>query len=290
MNTKKLILSFLLMIVAMATYAAVQPKIMVIPYTKEGEDIRTVIQDDQDKRVILTKIKEAFDKRGVTTVDFLAKLKSIESGNIMHSENKQDVKTEIIDMSGADIYVEAEMAVLRGSSNGQSSSRVKIIITAYDASTGSSLANTIGESGTFYTDDIAKLGMKAIENCADNFLNMVQEKFTTIAEEGKSVMLQIGFDENASLSMESEVGNDGLALQDAIELWIEEHSYQGNYHMQGVSKNKMVVDDIKLPHAQESGANYTASKFSMDLFKFFRGLGISVTRSIRGNTILITIK
>ncbi len=290
MNTKKLFLSFLLMIVAMTTYAAVQPKIMVIPYTKEGEDIRTVIQDDQDKRVILTKIKEAFDKRGVSTVDFLAKLKSIESGNIMHSENKQDVKTEIIDMSGADIYVEAEMAVLRGSSNGQRSSRVKIIITAYDASTGSSLANTIGESGTFYTDDIAKLGMKAIENCADNFLNMVQEKFTTMAEEGKSVMLQIGFDENASLSMESEVGSDGLALQDAIELWIEEHSYQGNYHMQGVSKNKMVVDDIKLPQTQDSGANYTSSKFSMDLFKFFRSLGISVTRSIRGNTILVTIK
>ncbi len=290
MNIKKLLLSFLLMIVAMTTYAVVQPKIMVIPYTKEGEDIRTVIQDDQDKRVILTKIKEAFDKRGVSTVDFLTKLKSIESGNIMHSENKQDVKTEIIDMSGADIYVEAEMAVLRGSSNGQSSARVKIIITAYDASTGSSLANTIGESGTFYTDDIAKLGMKAIENCADNFLNMVQKKFTTMAEEGKSVMLQIGFDENASLSMESEVGTDGLALQDAIELWIEEHSYQGNYHMQGVSKNKMVVDDIKLPHTQDSGANYTSSKFSMDLFKFFRSLGISVTRSVRGNTILVTIK
>lgn len=290
MNIKKLLLSFLLMIVAMTTYAVVQPKIMVIPYTKEGEDIRTVIQDDQDKRVILTKIKEAFDKRGVSTIDFLAKLKSIESGNIMHSENKQDVKTEIIDMSGADIYVEAEMAVLRGSSNGQSSARVKIIITAYDASTGSSLANTIGESGTFYTDDIAKLGMKAIENCADNFLNMVQEKFTTMAEEGKSVMLQIGFDENASLSMESEVGTDGLALQDVIELWIEEHSYQGNYHMQGVSKNKMVVDDIKLPHTQDSGTNYTSSKFSMDLFKFFRSLGISVTRSVRGNTILVTIK
>ncbi len=290
MNMKKLLLSFLLMVVAMATYAAVQPKIMVIPYTKEGEDIRTIIQDDQDKRVILTKIKEAFDKRGVSTVDFLAKLKSIESSNIMHSENKQDVKTEIIDMSGADIYVEAEMAVLRGSSNGQNSSRVKIIITAYDASTGSSLANTIGESGTFYTDDIAKLGMKAIENCADNFLNMVQEKFTTMAEEGKSIMLQIGFDENATLSMESEVGSDGLALQDAIELWIEEHAYQGNYHMQGVSKNKMVVDDIKLPHTQESGANYTSSKFSLDLFKFFRSLGISVTRSVRGNTILVTIK
>lgn len=270
--------------------AAIQPKIMVIPYTKEGEDIRTVIENDQDKRIVLTKIKEAFDKRGITTVDFLAKLKSIESGNIMHSENKEDVKTEVIDMSGADIYVEAEIAVLRGTSDGQSSARVKIIITAYDASTGASLANTVGESGTFYTSDIAKLSMKAIENCADGFLDIVQEKFTTMAEEGKSVMLKIGFDENSSLSMEAEVGNDNLALQDAIELWVSEHSYQGDYHIQGVSKNSMVVDDIKLPFIKETGATYTTTKFSMELFKFFRGLGIGVTRSVRGNAIIVTIK
>ena len=42
-----------------------QPKIMVIPYTKEGEDIRTVLEKDANKRIVLTKIKEAFDERGV---------------------------------------------------------------------------------------------------------------------------------------------------------------------------------------------------------------------------------
>ena len=36
----------------------VQPKIMVIPYTKEGEDIRTVLEADENKRIILTKIKD----------------------------------------------------------------------------------------------------------------------------------------------------------------------------------------------------------------------------------------
>ena len=47
--------------------ATVQPKIMVIPYTKEGEDIRTILEDDVNKRIILTKIKEAFDSRSFTT-------------------------------------------------------------------------------------------------------------------------------------------------------------------------------------------------------------------------------
>ena len=50
----------------------VQPKIMVIPYTKQGEDIRTILENDVNKRITLTKVKEAFDSRGYTTVDFEA--------------------------------------------------------------------------------------------------------------------------------------------------------------------------------------------------------------------------
>ena len=54
-----------------------RPKIMVIPYTMQGEDIRTVLENDVNKRIALTKIKEAFDQRGYTTVDFFAKLKAL---------------------------------------------------------------------------------------------------------------------------------------------------------------------------------------------------------------------
>ena len=49
---------------------SVQPKIMVIPYTKEGEDLRIVLENDENKRIAIAKIKEAFDSRGFTTVDF----------------------------------------------------------------------------------------------------------------------------------------------------------------------------------------------------------------------------
>ena len=292
MKTKILILISLLLLCKISTIAqnVVQPKIMVIPYTKEGENIRTVLEADENKRIVLTKIKEAFDERGVTTIDFVAKLKAMESGNVFNLENKQDAKSLIIDMSGADIYVESEIICLQDYLSDKVESRVKIVITAYEAATGASLANKVGESGTFYTKDIGKLGMKAISSCADEFLSVMQKKFSDIAENGRSLMLQIGFDENSQYTMESEIGSQGFQLQDEIELWVEGHSYNGDYHLQGVSPMKMVFDDIKLPLTDETGKNYNTSKFGMEMLKFFRSLNLQVSRSNRGNTLYITIK
>lgn len=281
---------FLLSVFTAVAQNVVQPKIMVIPYTKEGEDIRTILEADENKRIVLTKIKEAFDERGVTTIDFVAKLKAMESGNVFNIDNKQDAKSLIIDMSGADIYVEAEIICLQGYTSGKIDSRVKIVVTAYEAATGASLANKIGESGTFYTQDIGKLGMKAISSCADDFLRVMQAKFSEIAESGRSLMLQIGFEENSQYTMESEVGERDYQLQDEIELWVEEHSYNGNYHLQGTSPLKMVFDDIKLPLTDDTGKNYSTSKFGIEMLKFFRALGLQVSRSNRGNTLYITIK
>lgn len=74
---------------ATAATVTVQPKIMVVPFVKEGEDIRTVLESDADKRIILTKIKEAFDSRGFTTVDFLGKLKAASTQGAMASSNSR---------------------------------------------------------------------------------------------------------------------------------------------------------------------------------------------------------
>ena len=291
MKIKNLLLAaFMLVTSSIVAQNVVQPKIMVIPYTKEGEDIRTVLEADENKRIVLTKIKEAFDERGVTTIDFIAKLKAMESGNVFNLDNKQDAKSLIIDMSGADIYVEAEIICQQGYVSGKEEGRVKVVVTAYETATGASLANKVGESGTFYTSDIGKLGMKAISSCADEFLRVMQTKFSDIAENGRSLMLQIGFEENSQYTMESEVGNQGFQLQDEIELWVEDHSCNGNYHLQGVSPMKMVFDDIKLPLTDETGKNYSTSKFGMEILRFFRSLNIQVSRSNRGNTLYITIK
>lgn len=265
----------------------VQPKIMVIPYTKEGEDIRTVLEADVNKRIALTKIKEAFDSRGFTTVDFTAKLKAAGDNAIFTTDNQTDLKSQIIQMSGADVYVEVETDVLL-SSNGNS---VKMLVTAYEISTGNSLANKVGESGKFYTDDIGKLASKAIESCAEDFLNIMQNKFTNIVENGKFITINFGFAAASVHTMSSEVGTQGLQLSDELELWMEEHAYKNNYHIQGTTDRQMIFDDVRIPLKDPAtGNNYNTNKFALEIFKFMRSLGLKIARDIKGSTIYITIQ
>ena len=44
--------------------ATVQPTIIVIPFTKEDEDVRTVLEADIARRVAIAKVKEGFDTGG----------------------------------------------------------------------------------------------------------------------------------------------------------------------------------------------------------------------------------
>lgn len=287
---KKLTLILFLCCVAFAAKtqqtAIVQPKIMVVPFTKEGEDIRTLLEEDVNKRIVLTKIKEAFDNRGFTTVDFLGKLKSLSKVNNLAMDNQMDLKTMIIQQSGADIYVDAEINLLLSSSGNS----VKVLITAYDISTGNSLSNKVGESGKFYTNDIGKLASKAIESQADGFLNTMQAKFNDIVVNGRSINVSIGFAQTSSYTMSSEVGNEGLTLSDEIELWMSENAYKNNYHIQGTTENQMIFDDVRIPLKDENGNNYNINKFGLRFMMFARKLGLQISRDISSNTLVITIK
>lgn len=182
--------------------------------------------------------------------------------------------------------MEAEILV-HLSSTGNS---VRIILTGYDTSTGSSLSNKVGESGKFYTDDIGKLASKAVEQCAEEFLNIMQTKFTDIVENGRSVIINFGFDANSPYSMSSEVGTQGLQLSDELELWMEKNAYQNNYHIQGTTDKQMIFDDVRIPLKDpKTGRNYNANRFGLEIFKFMRSLGLQVQRDIKGNTLYITI-
>ena len=263
-----------------------KPKIMVIPYTHQGEDIRMVLESDVNKRIALTKIKEAFDKRGYTTVDFFGRVKALSKANALGNNQQQDVKSLIIQQSGADIYVETEISIL-DSPTGNS---VKIIMSGYDISTGNSLANAVCESGKFYTDDYGKLASRAIDTGIDVFLNSMQNKLMDMAENGQSISLTIGFAQNSMLSMSTEVGDERLPLSDDIEMFVAGNSYKENYHIQGTSDKQMIFDDIRIPLTDVEGRTFNANKFGLKLLQYFRSRNIKIERSISNNMIVITIK
>ncbi|WP_452596547.1 DUF6175 family protein [Pontimicrobium sp. MEBiC01747] len=277
-----LIFTFLLLgfnIKAQEKTQTTQPTIMVIPYTKENQDIRTVLESDFNKRIAITKVKEAFDNRGFTTKDFVGSLKMALKEQAVGSDRKTSLKAEVIRLSGADFYVEVEV-FLQKSSSGNS---IKLILQGYDAFTGQSLSNKVGQSGKFYTEDIAKLAEKATESCSEEFLNTLNSKFGDIIENGRSVRISIGFDENSEYNMDSEIGQDGDLIADLLEDWLDDNAYKNNFHLQGISSSEMIVDDFRTPLKDKNGRNYRSSKVARAIRKYIISLGLSVKTDVEGS-------
>lgn len=264
--------------------ATVQPKIMAMPYVTEGNDIRQTIETDPSIRIVLSKIREAFDKRGFTTIDFETKLKAQSVNNALSDNAQTSRSAMIIQNSGADIYVETEY-IYTPSAGGNS---VKVLMKACDVSTGGALASKDAFSGQFYTEDIGRLAGAAVEKVADEFLNVIQSKFDDIVENGRSIILDIKIDDASTHTLHEEINDSELV--DLLEDWVADHAYKNNYHIQGSSEFEMIVDEIRIPLKDENGRNYNINQFDREVRQLFRKLGIQVAHVTKNNTLVITIK
>lgn len=261
------------------------PKIMVIPFTKDGEDLRTILDENINSRIAITKIKEGFDSRGFTTVDFVGKLKAAKDNQIFTSDNQSDIKTKIIEMSGCDIYVVTEVDIKKDNTGASAS----VIISSYDTSTGNSLSNKVSNSGKFETDDVGRLVSKAVEKSMEEFISTMNMKFADILKNGRSVLVDFSFAENSTYNMATPVGNDKLSLSDVLEEWFSTNSFNNNYHIQGTTNLKMIFDDVKIPVKDKNQNNYTTNKFALEIFKYLKSIGLELSKEIKGSTIYITI-
>lgn len=261
-----------------------QPKIMVIPYVTEGVDIRKTIEGDPNIRLVMSKIREAFDRRGYTTVDFESRLKAQSANNALAQNAQKDLKSMIIQGSGADIYVEAEY-ILNESASGNS---VKIIMKACDVSTGAALANKDAFSGQFYTNDIGRLAGAAVEKVSDEFLSVIQSKFDDIVANGRSIAIDFTVDSASTITLQQEF--NGTELADLITDWMAAHSYQNNYHVQGSTEMELIFDDVRIPLKDSNGRNYNIQMFDRELRQYLRQLGLKVSHTTKNNTLVITFK
>ena len=266
---------------------SVQPKIIVIPFTKENEDIRTILEADINKRVAITKVKEAFDNRGFTTVDFAAKLKSSLDDQIFTSSSQSDIKSKIIELSGADIYVEVEVPPMVVSNSGNSA---RLIITGYDASTGNSFSNKVCESPKFDVDDYGALVTRAMKTCADDFLNTLQNKFTDVVNNGRAVKIKFTIAEGSSMKFSTEIASESLPFSDVLEAWMGNNSLKNNYHIQGTTDLSMLFDEVRIPLKDDNGRNYNPNKFALKIFQYLKSKNINCSKDIKNGTIYITIK
>lgn len=273
--------------VVMAQVNTVQPSIMVIPFVPEGADIRKALDVSEEKRQVLAAISGAFADKGFSTKDFYANFKSVSQNAAFEDDVQTDLKSQIIQSSGADIFVEADISINRQ----QDGNSVRVVIKACEASTAKVLASKIGDSGKFYTSDFGKLGAKAVEKAMDGFLTTMQQSFNDMIVNGRSIVVNITFNEMSDYDTTSEVGEDGYELRDLLELWMEENAYKNYYHIQGTTAKKMIFDEVRIPLKDPTtGRNYNINKFSMSLAKFFKDNGMQVDRNMNGGTLYITVR
>ncbi len=298
-----LVLGCTMAIAQQATVRQVQPMIMVVPFTKEGENVRKVLDDDLNRRVAITKVKEAFDNRGFSTVDFIAKVKATAVDQVVGGETQTDVKKMIIEASGADIYVEVEVAQVAGYGN---ASAARIILTAYDAFTGISLANKTGASEGFTGVDFGKLVEKALNTQSgqspamlEDFLNVMQTKFTDIVENGRTIKVQFNLSQDAEYDMDSEIGQDGRILSEVLQDWIADNAYKNNYSNPRSTAKTFLVDEVRIPLRDEkTNRNFMPSQFGRQIRIFCNTLklrespdrALRATVDARGGTLLITLQ
>ncbi|AWV99612.1 DUF6175 family protein [Arcticibacterium luteifluviistationis] len=263
-----------------------QPTIMVIPFTPKGADLRVNYEHNEWLRVAITKVKDAFDQRGVNTIDFRAKLKQLGNAEALQSEQKTSLKDDIIAISGADIYIEVEANINRSNSGNS----VTVLMSAFNAFSGESYANKVSISPKFYTENYEKLIVKAVDEEVPNLLTTISEKFEDIRENGLTITLNGGVSEESDLKMDTEVDDMGSLLSDLLEEYIADNAYKGNYHLQGVSDTRMTFDQIKVPYKDDNGNSFRSTKFALDLRRFLRTNEIKASTTVVGNSITLTIQ
>jgi hypothetical protein len=265
----------------------VKPTIMVIPFVTEGEDIRTILENDFDQRLALTKVKNEFDQKGYTTIDFRAKLKAAIQVNALSLDNKTSLKQQIIQFAYPDIVIEVDVNI-DSTASGTSST---LNLSANDSYSGQALASSVGRSGKFYTSNHALLTEKAIEDCIADFMKILDEKFQAILKNGRTVTVNIFFNETSELTMDSEMGNDDLPLADILEMWFDENAYNNYYHVAGVTSTAMILDDVRIPLKDvRNGRNYKPTKFAIALYLYMRNvLEIPCKKSVNGSSIVLEI-
>ncbi|WP_282015556.1 DUF6175 family protein [Marinifilum flexuosum] len=263
------------------------PTIMVIPYKKSGESYKDILQNDFDKRIAVAAVQEGFNQRGVTTIDFEAKMNAAMRSANFEMNDAQTVDKQLIRNSGSDIYVSVDIKK-DFTVNGN---RVSLILKAYETASGNIIASKQTWSPRFRTSAIDKLASLSIKIMLDDFLAQVNTNFQKKASSGNTIVLNVSIASDSMTDMDTELGNDMIPLSDLLRLWVKKNAYKGKYHVQGSVAEAVIFDQIQVPPKDENGNPFSVSDFAFNLWDYLRSdVGIAVKKRVDGNTVYITIQ
>jgi len=246
-----------------------KPRIMIIPFRKEGEDIRKIYEDDANRRVAIDKIREGFGARDFETVDFVEALeKALTEEAAFGSINQNDLLTKIVSLSGADIFVEVEVLQMMATPTGNAA---RIRLNAKDASTFNTYSTKVCESPKLNTTDSTKLIIRAISKsiedtsvspCLEDFLNRLQSRFVNIKTNGRPVRIIFSLSQNSDFDFSKEMQPENQPLAVVLNDWMKKNAYKNFSHLQGYTQLKVTFDEVRIPYNADDGQRFEPSEFA----------------------------
>ena len=71
--------------------------------------------------------------------------------------------------------------------------------------------------------------------------------------------------------------------------WVKRHAKNGRYHTQGRTSTLLAFSDIFVDNSVEDGMQSDVNDFALALYQYLKGLNLSVSRTITGNSIDVII-
>ncbi|MEY3079082.1 MAG: hypothetical protein RL086_235 [Bacteroidota bacterium] len=246
----------------------IQPKIVVVPYVPNGEDIRSKIEANPNLRLAISLVKKAFDQRGYTTYDFLTSLKSAEESNMRSNSNSTMLsKNEIINKyTKAEIEVQIDYVELAANKDGK---QVQIVLSA----------NVVGEASAFANEpfnskrlnvELNELMIQAINSNIDAFMSTMQTKFTEIVNDGISYYLELQISNGESFKFNDELPGENDQFSFIIYDWMRNNAHNNYANMDDESETQLTFT-IKIPlRDTKTGLNYTITDFQRSFRNFLK--------------------
>lgn len=267
------------------------PTVTVVPYTKEKEDVRTILDHNQMLSYAVSKMTSEFSTRGYKTKDFIAQLKRAKRNDVLTSGTQSDAATKMIQNMGADIIVTAK-AIATTHPNRQS--EVTLELSATELQTAGNLASATYQSGKYMTTDTVKLTDYALKKIKEEFFTKLQAAFNDIVKNGREMAIQMVLSKSVTdWDFDQPVPGSDNDFKQVLEDWLQTRSLNGVYDMSR-SNDKVIDISMQVPIWDEAqGRAYTISHFSSELKKYLDEiLGGDYAASVvtMGQGLTITIK
>mgnify|MGYP006890786558 FL=1 len=262
------------------------PTIMVVPYKRNTNmSYATILSTDFDLRMAVSAVDNGFKQLHVNTISVETRADMAQRSLDWEANNADSNDRQLLNNSGADVYVIVDIK----KDISPSGSRVSLIMSARETSTGRTLASRSGWTNRFKTTELDRLCAYATQDVLSGFLKDISIEFAKKLTKGNTVALRVGLSDSSINTLNDRVGGSNVSIASLIRNWVRKTSQGGRYHIQGSVAESLIFDTIQIPTHDSDGLLLDASTYADNLAFFLEEQGISCEIRIDGNTIYVTI-